>query len=311
MNNLQNPELNEFIYQIPSWEGKGYVREIEVHPDLWLLNYDVEHYNDILEKVPESAHPVQFQVLLSGKCLNGYGGQVGEGYTMISGSGVQRAMLATIPKCRYTSVDNLMEPDVLRTFFPAEDGDISPQLQFLTKGNDWQTLLYLKTTTAIQGVAQQIVNCPYKGMTKRMYLQAKIQELMTLQLAPIMAEQDGLQPYSQLKAQNIARIHYAKDILLSRLKNPPSLIELTQLVGVSESTLQRGFRQLFGTTVFCYLTDKRMERAEQLLRSGSLSVAEVANLLGYAHFGHFCAAFKRRFGITPSECFFGKKLVSG
>lgn len=54
-----------------------------------------------------------------------------------------------------------------------------------------------------------------------------------------------------------------------------------------------------------------MERAEQLLRSGNLTVAEVANLLGYAQQGHFGAAFKRRFGITPSQCFFGKKIVSG
>ncbi|MEH2424796.1 MAG: helix-turn-helix domain-containing protein [Nostoc sp.] len=54
-----------------------------------------------------------------------------------------------------------------------------------------------------------------------------------------------------------------------------------------------------------------LARTEQLLRSANLTVAEVANLLGYAQQGHFGAAFKRRFGITPSECFFGKKIVSG
>lgn len=83
-------------------------------------------------------------------------------------------------KGRYMGVNIHMPPDLLRTFFPAEDGDISPQLKFLVKGNDWQTLIYPETTTAIQGVAQQIVNCPYQGITKRMYLQAKVLELMAL-----------------------------------------------------------------------------------------------------------------------------------
>ncbi|WP_158680477.1 hypothetical protein [Nostoc sp. 'Lobaria pulmonaria (5183) cyanobiont'] len=83
---------------------------------------------------------------------------------------MQRTMLVATPKGQYTSVDIEMTPDFLRTFFPTEDGDISPQLKFLTKGNDWQTLIYPEITTAIQGIAQQIVNCPYQGMIKRMYI---------------------------------------------------------------------------------------------------------------------------------------------
>jgi len=99
--------------------------------------------------------------------------------------------------------------------------------------------------------------------------------------------------------------------LLSRLENPPSLIELAQMVGVSDRTLRHGFQELFGTTVFGYLTSKRMEKAEQLLRSGKLSVTEVANSIGYSQPGNFAAVFKRKFGITPSECMLGKKNILG
>ena len=97
--------------------------------------------------------------------------------------------------------------------------------------------------------------------------------------------------------------------MLSRSENPPSALELAQLVGVSDRTLRYGFRELFGTTVFGYLTSKRMEQAQQLLRSGKLTVAEVANLVGYAHQGHFAVAFKRKFGITPTECLSAKKNI--
>ena len=179
----------------------------------------------------------------------------------------------------------------------------------LAKGNDWQTLLYPETTTAIQGIAQQIINCPYEGMTKRMYLQGKVLELMALQLAPILSAQDGIQPSPRLKADTISRIHYAREILSARLENPPSLLELAQIVGVSDRNLRRGFKEMFGTTVFGYLTNIRMEQAEQLLRSGKLSVAEVANLSGYSQQGHFAAAFKRKFGITPRECLSGNRSI--
>ncbi|MEH2413559.1 hypothetical protein [Nostoc sp.] len=217
------------------------MREIELHPNLWLSIKDYESHDDSLIKIPEWYHSLQFCVLLSGKAVDEYGGQVGEGYTLISGNGVQRKMTVESPKSQYVDVNIDMPPDLLRTFFPDEDGQIPPQLRLLAKGKDWQTLIYPQTTTAIQGVAQQIVSCPYKGMMKRMYLQGKVIELMALQLAPIFAEQSGLHYSPRLKPATIARIDDARDILLSRLENPPSIVELAQLVGVSNSTLKRGF----------------------------------------------------------------------
>lgn len=130
-------------------------------------------------------------------------------------------------------------------------------------------------------------------------------------LGPIFADQGGLHYSPRLKPATIARIDYAREILLSRLENPPSIVELAQLVGVSTTTLKRGFTELFGTTVFRYITDKRMEWAEQLLRQGNTSVAEIANKIGYSNPGHFAAAFKCRFGITPSQCLMGKKVLLG
>jgi AraC-like DNA-binding protein len=54
-----------------------------------------------------------------------------------------------------------------------------------------------------------------------------------------------------------------------------------------------------------------MEKAEQFLRGSNMTVAEVANLVGYSHLGHFAAAFKKKYGITPKEILLGKKSVSG
>ncbi|MDZ8110157.1 MAG: AraC family transcriptional regulator [Nostoc sp. DedQUE12a] len=310
-NCLQKPKLESFeiLREVPKQLGKGYVRDIKVYPELSLSILDYEYHDDVVIQIPDWDHLVQFCVLLCGRTIDEYGGQLGKGYTCISGSGVQRKMLIKSLKSRRVGVDIHMPPELLATFLPDETGEIPQQLGLLAKGNDWQTLLYPETTTAIRGIAQQIINCPFQGMTKRIYLQGKVLELIALQLAPILSAQDGLQPSPRLKSDNIARIHLAREILLSRLENPPSLVELSQIVGMSDRTLRRGFQELFGTTVFGYLSNIRMEQAEQLLREGKLSVAEVANLSGYSQQGHFAAAFKRKFGITPRECLSGKRNI--
>ncbi|WP_414620421.1 helix-turn-helix transcriptional regulator [Calothrix sp. CCY 0018] len=312
-NSKSNPALEEFEHfcEIPRQLGKGYRRTIELRPELCLCIFDEEYHRDVSVQIPANHHPLQFGALALGMYTDTYG-QVGGGNTFIAGGGVQREFdICYRDSQRVIGVYIEMTPEFLVNLVPGNDVETAPELKFLNKGNDWQTLIYPQTTPAIQGVVQQIIDCPYKGITKRMYLQAKILELIALQLAPFLAQQGQQQASVRLKAATITRIHHAREILLSRLENPPSLLELAQMVGVSQTTLKRGFRELFGKTVFGYLTDKRMIQAETLLRQNNSSVAEVANLVGYSHLGHFATAFKRRYGITPSQCFLGKKVVSG
>jgi AraC-like DNA-binding protein len=69
-------------------------------------------------------------------------------------------------------------------------------------------------------------------------------------------------------------------------------------VGINDRKLKQGFRQVLDTTVFGYLTHKRMEVACQLLRQ-QRSVAAVAAAVGYDSPTAFSGAFKRKFSITP------------
>ncbi|MDM9379750.1 AraC family transcriptional regulator [Chlorogloeopsis sp. ULAP01] len=287
----------EFYVETPRYLGSGYQKHIKLHPELQLSIVDCELRDDFVIKYPTASHPLQFGVFLP------------EERTFISGGGIQRKnQVRYFQSLRLLGIDIHMSPDLLTTFFPGEDREILPELKLLAKGDDWQTLVYPEMTPAVRFLTQQILNCPYQGITKRIYLQAKVLELIALQISPLLAGGDFYQP---LKSDTIARIHHAKQIILCRLENPPSLIELAGMVGVSDRTLRRGFRELFGTTVHSYLTEKRMEKAEQFLRGTNMTVAEVANLVGYTHLGHFAAAFKKKYGMTPRECLLGKKSVSG
>jgi len=158
------------------------------------------------------------------------------------------------------------------------------------------------TTTAMQSVIHQILHCPYQGLTRWLYLESKVLELIALRLDQVIQHPPAALATPGLHAKDIDLIHYASAILLQRLEDPPSLLELARLVGMNDYKLKKGFRHVFGTTVFGYLQTHRMERAKQLLAQPTFKIGGVAQAIGYANQSHFCQMFKQQFGMTP-QCY--------
>ncbi|MEM1255623.1 MAG: AraC family transcriptional regulator [Cyanobacteria bacterium P01_H01_bin.21] len=292
----------ETICTVPSKLGSGYEREVELCPGLCLNIIDMVSH-DVTVRFPENNHPVQFAAYLSGVLDSGDYLQINSQQTYIGGSGVQPHHFMRISKSHcLVGVEIHMTPALFRQFFASARGELPISLQPLMQANDWQRRFSPKTTGAMRTVVQQMIDCPFLGTAKQAYLQGKVFELIALQLDSLLKR--DMAPTS-LKSETVARIHYAAEILRSRLENPPSQAELAQRVGIGHNTLNRGFRAVFDMTPFAYLTRHRMEQAEQLLRQPAHTVAEIANRVGYANPAQFAAAFKRQFGITPSECMRG------
>ena len=155
------------------------------------------------------------------------------------------------------------------------------------------------TTPSMLSVVQQILACPYQGRVKRLYLEGKTLELLALKLEQMQQPAVLSNHQIPLKPDDIYRLHQARQILLTDIEHPPSLMALAKQVGINDFKLKRGFRQLFGTTVFGCLYEYRMEQARQLLATRHLKVAQIAQAVGYANPSQFSAAFKRKFGFSP------------
>lgn len=84
---------------------------------------------------------------------------------------------------------------------------------------------------------------------------------------------------------------------------PWTVADMAQVAEVSVRRLQEGFQQYVGTTPVACLRNIRLARAhEDLARAdGSATVAEVATRWGFTHTGRFAAAYRGRYGISPSE----------
>lgn len=150
----------------------------------------------------------------------------------------------------------------------------------------------------LQALASQIVACPIRGAMRRMYLAGKGLELVASALNPVLHGEDETD--TRLTPADLKRVHAAYDRLVSAPRDPPSLAQLGQEVGLNTTKLTMGFRRAYGTTVFGILQEHRLQQAYRMLSSGQVSVSEAAYRVGYAP-AHFATIFRRRFGVSPSK----------
>jgi AraC-like DNA-binding protein len=96
-------------------------------------------------------------------------------------------------------------------------------------------------------------------------------------------------------------LHEAKRILLSDFESDISLQQLCRAVGINEFKLKKGFKHLFGDTVFGYRHTVRMEKAKQIILETKLDFSDIAFMTGFEHPSNFHKAFKKFHGFTAAE----------
>ena len=133
-----------------------------------------------------------------------------------------------------------------------------------------------------------------QGPLQELYLESKLLELIYQTfLNPL------LHQCTHLCQEDCNALHKAKQILVSDLTNPPSLKTLAHLCALNEFKLKKGFKQLFGTTVYGFVHNTRMDKAKELLEKQDISVQEAALHVGYKSLSHFSKAFKEYHGLFP------------
>ncbi len=149
-------------------------------------------------------------------------------------------------------------------------------------------------------VLNQLINYNLNQSIKNLYFKGKAYELLSLYFNRS-EEADVEQCPFLVDETNVIKIRKAKDIIISRMAEPPSLQELADEIGLSLKKLKEGFKQIYGDSVFSFLFDYKMEVARKLLEAGNDNVNEVGRKVGYSTSSHFIAAFKKKYGTTPKK----------
>lgn len=153
-----------------------------------------------------------------------------------------------------------------------------------------------------QMILHDIITCKQEGVFRNMLMESKALALLLCFQKCNTSTQISCDSCKFLTNKiEREKILKAKEIILSRLNNPPTIPELSVQIGINQCYLKKGFKELFGTTVYDFVQEHRMSKAKMLLSTTDYSVAQVADHIGYSSASNFSAAFKKHVGIFPSE----------
>ncbi|MFM8345003.1 MAG: helix-turn-helix transcriptional regulator [Limnohabitans sp.] len=137
-------------------------------------------------------------------------------------------------------------------------------------------------------------------------------ELRTVQLAGRLAElvayaMEAMLQQDQVHTTDLPRLRdldiarTARERLDRDYRRPPNFRDLAHEIGTSQNKLKAVFKQAFGLTMADYCLERRVREAQQLLMEAKLTVAQIAERVGYEHQSSFTAAFRTHVGMSPRE----------
>lgn len=98
----------------------------------------------------------------------------------------------------------------------------------------------------------------------------------------------------------LANLRRARDHVDRNYRDPLDLDALARVAGVSKYHFVRSFEATYGETPMRYLTRRRIERAQDLLRAANLTITEICMLVGFSSLGSFSSRFTQLVGESPT-----------
>lgn len=154
-------------------------------------------------------------------------------------------------------------------------------------------------------VLEALLNHSYTDSLENIYINAQTQMLLLYSMECMVGDkEDSFSCKFLANEADREKISKAREILLQHISEPLTIKELSRKVAINECYLKKGFKEMFGTTIFDFFQSQRMEHAKYLLYEKGLSVTDVSLLLGYSSISHFSTAFKKHTGLKPCELLF-------
>ncbi|WP_299006519.1 AraC family transcriptional regulator [uncultured Tenacibaculum sp.] len=149
----------------------------------------------------------------------------------------------------------------------------------------------------LRDVVNELINCSFKGVARKSYLEVKLTEivLLALQSSNLKSAINKLREEDKevlVKIENYIQNNLHKDLTIEKL---------SVLAGFNTSKFKSAFKQFYGVTVFKYITSLRLEKAKELIVNNNYTVAQASYEVGYKNPQHFTVAFKKKLGYLPSQ----------
>jgi AraC-like DNA-binding protein len=291
---------------IPEWLGQGYIRKLKFGTDFKVVIHRYILHEDLT---------IQRNSFGAGNDL----------VTMFFYSNDEPIEIAynNDPHVRFSQRDNsaiqVTSNDLSSTVcFPAHHhinyvvvGITAPKLKALLTVNEPNSILQTITNSGNSFLYFESMTAETKLLLKKMvvmnmndslssfHMHIKVQELVYLLFNKLSFRESVV--HQTINSADAERLIYVRNKITSDLSIPPVIRELANIATMSETKLKQLFKQTFGSTIYNYYQQARMEEAAFLLKQGRQSVAEVGYKLGFSNLSHFSRLFEKHYGLNPKR----------
>jgi AraC family transcriptional regulator, transcriptional activator of the genes for pyochelin and ferripyochelin receptors len=207
------------------------------------------------------------------------------------------------PKRRQFHISAQITPSVLSAYLSGRSDEFPKDLRAIFEGRTDGGFSHVgPLSRTMNATIQHLLDCPYSGPMRELYIESKAIELIVHKLAQIVSSDVMGHAPPKFDLREMGGIELAREILCRDLERPPKLIDLVRSVGMNHCRLNQGFREVYGATVFGYLRQTRLIEAKRLLEQDGMNVTEAALSVGYSSISSFSNAFFEHFGLRPIAC---------
>lgn len=284
---------------IPSHIGKGSLIRTKIRPGMEIMLTDVTFQQDMKLHIQESCQLFELSYCVNGEIHCDWNGK--NSLTIAQTGNVLFLEDIRVYEEKKADIRNqLLE---IR-FTPVELLRYAEDVTEKRKMEKWLNhhrgnIDQYPNTPAIQRCVSEMIHCKHFGAMKRLYLESKALEFLAL-----FGESDGYGHVGgnmMLRRSDISKLELAHELVQEHFEQPLSIRALSKRIEMNEFKLKKGFRELFGMTIFELVRQKRMEKALWYLEVERLNVGEAAASVGYSNASNFTTAFRKHYGCNPSD----------
>lgn len=303
-------ECEEYILEIPEKFGSGSIKGINFQEGIGLLFYDCTFREDVeIKFIVNQVHPLKFLFCEAGGFSHHFENEesihkveVLENI-IVASSKTDGHILRFFAGVR-TQINSLeINRQRFENFMQCEIKTLEKDLKRLFRDTKAENQFYFHGDYSVQmaDLFSEISTSPFTEFVHTLFLHGIAYKLLSVQ---ILEYQDAISNEGQqvlLKKRDQELVRKAAEVINNNILDFETVRKLGERVGLNNSKLQNGFKQLYGQTVNEYVQNRRLDLAKNLIRNTDFSFSEIAYMVGLSSKSYFSKIFKDRYGITPSE----------
>lgn len=297
------------IFHVPAHAGKGYMIAYDISNDLSVMItdtvfYDTIHFHRLLSSGANQQLILQFnesfddpreevEAIHTQHIFN-----INKNASLLTSS-LMDTVFVIPADTRVNSINIIFSDNYLRHLFGEDIAHKFTSNYFsLLMKNQLTEHIDTDHRAMIQELVKKKIDhpLPYKFVQNRALL--LIEKKVISFIEKIEKNNAGI----NLKDDEINRLMKVEALLVKDFSIPSATIPaLSKIAAMSATKLKNDFKLMYGLPLNEYYQKNRMQKAKSLIRENDFAIKEVGKMVGYTNLGHFAAAFKKEFGVLPSE----------